>query len=229
MTVIDTNEIILIAAPEILAIPVQENHDPLIDIRQDNQILIGPSPEIPDNTDYTKMRSEVYRRLLSAQKALPDNLKFCLYEGYRSLSLQKTLFEERYRQIAACHPDWRHQQLFNETMKLISPVLNLDGTPNIPPHATGAAIDVYLVDQNDCVVDMGLHPADWLSDTDALLSETDCKLISDQAKKYRRIMCQVLGEAGFVNYPTEYWHWSYGDRYWAYMTGREHAIYGCYF
>jgi len=32
--------------------------------------------------------------------------------------------------------------------------------------------------------------------------------------------------AGFVNYPTEWWHWSYGDRYWAYATHRSAAIYG---
>jgi D-alanyl-D-alanine dipeptidase len=32
--------------------------------------------------------------------------------------------------------------------------------------------------------------------------------------------------AGFVNYPSEWWHWSYGDRYWAVVTGEPHAIYG---
>ena len=29
-------------------------------------------------------------------------------------------------------------------------------------------------------------------------------------------MSRALSTAGFVNYPTEYWHWSYGDRYWAF-------------
>jgi D-alanyl-D-alanine dipeptidase len=28
-----------------------------------------------------------------------------------------------------------------------------------------------------------------------------------------------------VNYPTEWWHWSYGDRYWALMTGAPAARY----
>ncbi len=31
---------------------------------------------------------------------------------------------------------------------------------------------------------------------------------------------------GLVNYPTEWWHWSYGDRYWALVTGAPHAPYG---
>jgi len=35
-----------------------------------------------------------------------------------------------------------------------------------------------------------------------------------------------LHAAGLVNYPTEWWHWSYGDRYWAMATGAPAAIYG---
>lgn len=32
--------------------------------------------------------------------------------------------------------------------------------------------------------------------------------------------------AGFVNYPTEWWHWSHGDRYWAWSTRAPAARYG---
>jgi len=33
---------------------------------------------------------------------------------------------------------------------------------------------------------------------------------------------------GFINYPTEWWHFSYGDRYWAYHQQASYAIYGSY-
>jgi D-alanyl-D-alanine dipeptidase len=55
---------------------------------------------------------------------------------------------------------------------------------------------------------------------------TDSLKISDNAKKYRSIMAQALQTMGFVNYPTEYWDWSYGDKYWAYHTGNGFALYG---
>ena len=29
------------------------------------------------------------------------------------------------------------------------------------------------------------------------------------------VLAKALHTAGLVNYPTEWWHWSYGDRYWA--------------
>ena len=30
----------------------------------------------------------------------------------------------------------------------------------------------------------------------------------------------------FVNYPSEWWHFSYGNRYWAYHQPEKQAIYG---
>jgi D-alanyl-D-alanine dipeptidase len=35
----------------------------------------------------------------------------------------------------------------------------------------------------------------------------------------------MLG-AGITNYPSEYWHWSYGDQGWAYRGGEPNALYG---
>jgi D-alanyl-D-alanine dipeptidase len=40
------------------------------------------------------------------------------------------------------------------------------------------------------------------------------------------MLASALQGAGLVNYPTEWWHWSYGDRYWAMASGRGSAIYG---
>lgn len=218
-------EIVLIADPRVLSIPANENNDPVVDLRHQTKIQIGPSPEIPNNTDYTKMRKPVYEKLLHAQELLTPGIFFCLYEGYRSLSLQKMLFENRYGIIQANHPDWSREQLFIETIKMVSPITNLDGSINVPPHSTGAAVDVYLIDENGDALDMGIHPKEWMEDTDDLLSFTNSTAISSEAKKNREIMSMVLAQAGFVNYPTEYWHWSYGDRYWAYHKNQSCAFY----
>jgi D-alanyl-D-alanine dipeptidase len=40
------------------------------------------------------------------------------------------------------------------------------------------------------------------------------------------VLATALGGAGLVNYPTEWWHWSYGDRYWALLAGSAQAVYG---
>jgi D-alanyl-D-alanine dipeptidase len=220
-------EITFIADPCVLAIPIQENNEPLVDIKDQTSLAYGPSPEIPNNTDYTKMRKSVYERLIHAQNLLPQGLKICLYEGYRSLELQQTLFENRWALVQKLHPNWSHEQLFKETTRIVSPVINEDGSPNIPPHGTGAAVDVYLIDEKGQILDMGIHAQDWMQDKDGSISQTDSQKISTKAQENRRIMNTALSAAGFANYPTEYWHWSYGDRYWAYQLGKPHAIYGC--
>ncbi|HSW94413.1 MAG TPA: M15 family metallopeptidase [Gammaproteobacteria bacterium] len=222
------NNIVLIASPEILSIPVQDNKEPMIDVKNRHTLRYGPSPEIPDNTDYTKMRQSVYEKLMQAESHLPKDLHFCLYEAYRSLHLQKMLFDNRFALVKKQHPDWSRDALFIETTRLVSPVLNQDGSHNIPPHSTGGAIDVYLVDEKGNAVDMGIHPKDWMKDHDGSVSLTASKIISREAQKNRKIMSDALLAAGFVNYPTEYWHWSYGDKYWAYHAKQSHAIYESY-
>jgi D-alanyl-D-alanine dipeptidase len=54
----------------------------------------------------------------------------------------------------------------------------------------------------------------------------DAANISADARANRDLLSGVLGSVGLVNYPTEWWHWSYGDRYWAYVTGARYALYG---
>ena len=218
--------LILISDPKVLQIPIHENHEPFVDLTKQHVLMYGPSPEIPNNTNYTYLRKTVYEKLKAAQARLPRGMHFCLYEGYRSIDLQKMLFEQQYKTIKTRHEDWPLADVFNETTKLVSPVMNQDGSHNIPPHSTGGAIDVYLIDDNGEPLDMGIHPKDWMQDKEGVLSLTASTAISSIAKANRRIMSDSLQASGFVNYPTEYWHWSYGDRYWAFAKQQPFAIYG---
>jgi D-alanyl-D-alanine dipeptidase len=224
------DKILLIADPQIVAIPIKEGHEPMIELRDHPHpgIALGPSPEIPDNTDYTRVRKTVYEKLLAAQKLLPNGLHFCLYEGYRSLRLQKMLFDNRCKKLEKLHPDWDPTQIFNEATRLVSPVTHLDGSKNIPPHSTGGAFDIYLLDAKGNALDMGIHPKDWMQDNDGSISLTASTKISAIAQVNRKIMSTALSAVGFVNYTAEYWHWSYGDRYWAHQQGKTNAIYDTY-
>ena len=221
-----TSPITLISDPKVIAIPIHDIQEPLVDSREKGDILIGPSPEIDNNTTYTLMRYTVYKKLKEAQIRLPSRLRFCLYEAYRHPQLQKDLFAIHLQKTQIRYPNWPYEKQFTEATKLFSPMILLDGSINIAPHTTGAAIDVYLIDTDGNAIDMGIHPKDWMQDADGCLSLMDSEYISVEAKNNRTIMHRVLSSVGFVNYPTEYWHWSYGDRYWAYCKNRAYAIYG---
>ena len=55
---------------------------------------------------------------------------------------------------------------------------------------------------------------------------TDHPDVTGEALRLRRELVRAMSSAGLVNYPTEWWHYSYGDRYWALATGAGAALYG---
>lgn len=219
-------KITYIADPEILAIPIEECHEPMIDLKQLQTLAYGPPPETElTKNDYTKLRQTVYEKLCQAQQDLPQGIHFRLYEGYRSLKVQTLLFDWEYQRIKQLNPEFSKEQCFHEATRLVSPVKQLNGTDNIPPHNTGAAVDIELIDEEGMLLDMGMQCKDWLN-VPASLCASDCQEISEKAKQNRRLLLEVMQAHGFVNYPTEWWHYSYRDRYWAHHQGKAHAIYG---
>ncbi len=42
-----------------------------------------------------------------------------------------------------------------------------------------------------------------------------------EARKNRRILYNLMIDTGFTNLPSEWWHFDYGDKLWAYYTGNE--------
>lgn len=217
---------VLIADPEILAIPIKENGESLVDIKDSTELQYGPVPENEyTQDDYTKMRITVYKKVLNAQKQLPNNWRFRLYEGYRSRKVQKILFDEMHSHTAQRYPELNAENLFHETTTLVSPVVNFDGSINIPVHNTGAAVDIEIIDEQGQLIDMGMTAADWTT-VEPDLCRTDYEALSPTILEHRKILLDVMTQQGFVNYPTEWWHYSFGDRYWAYHKKKSHAIYG---
>jgi D-alanyl-D-alanine dipeptidase len=219
-------KILYIADPEILAVPIVECEEPLIDIKDYDELRYGPPPECELTAGcYTKMRKTAYEKLCQAQKQLPKGWRFQLYEGFRSLSVQQMLFEQIYNQVVSRDPKKNHQENFIETTKLVSPVINLDGSRNIPAHNTGGAIDIEIIMENGQLADMGMAAKDWCNVAPDLCS-TGYTEINETAKKNRKLLFDLLTAHGFINYPTEWWHYSYGDRYWGYHQKIKQAIYG---
>lgn len=218
-------EIIFIADTKITSIPIIECNEPLVNIKYEDNLQYGPAPECElTASDYTKIRKSIFEKLLKAQADLPKGWRFRLYEGFRSLKVQQLLFDQEFQRVQAKYPRLTFEEQFHETTRLISPVINLDGSQNVPPHNTGSAIDIEIVTQDGQLVDMGMAAKDWPY-VDSKICATQCKTVSKTAQTNRKLLCDIMQAHGFVNYPTEWWHFSYGDRYWAYFQSAKHAIY----
>ncbi|TJZ55669.1 peptidase M15D vanX D-ala-D-ala dipeptidase [Streptomyces piniterrae] len=212
------DQITLMADPAVAAIPVRECAEPLVDVRTAAPGLLVSGLVQDARGAFAHLRQGTLRRLLAAQESLPDGLRLQFVEGYRPLALQRRYFEEYTDELRAAHPDWTAARIHEAASRYVSP-------PDIAPHSAGGAVDLTLVTADGSPVDMGT-PINASPEESDRACYTAAPGLSPAARANRRVLSAALTAAGLVNYPTEWWHWSYGDRYWALETGAAHALYG---
>ncbi|WP_193475268.1 M15 family metallopeptidase [Streptomyces griseomycini] len=210
------SEIILMSDPRVAAVPVHECGERLVDVRR-GPLLVDLRKQ-DDSDAFFYLREGVLERLLQAQAHLPVGLGLLVVEGYRPPALQRRYFEKYAARLRAEQPGWTDEQIRSAASRFVSP-------PEIAPHSAGAAVDLTLVDADGRELDLGT-PMNTTPEESAGACYTDAAGISAQARAHREILGRVLTAVGLVNYPTEWWHWSFGDRYWALATGAASAFYG---
>lgn len=219
-------ELIELADPRVQHMPVADCGESLIDVAKSGTIAYGPPPECPETAPFYRMlREGVVNRLEKAQQRLPTGLQFRLYEGFRSPQVQKMLFDGQLRRARRENPSrddaWCHAQ----AAKLASPLCTFEGVEIIPPHSTGGAVDIEIVDKAGRPLDFGMELSEW-DIVPPELCATEFDGLLDVAVRNRNLLAETLAAEGFINYPREWWHFSYGDQYWAFATGSTKALYG---
>ncbi|WP_308295751.1 M15 family metallopeptidase [Streptomyces odontomachi] len=207
---------ILLSDPRVHAVPVVECGEPLAEVTGAPELRLDPRERDPEGA-YGRMRSGVLARLRRAARELPDGIVPLVVEGHRSVTEQARRFaayEDRLRAAGVTDPVERHRR----AAAFVSPV-------EVAPHCAGAAVDLTLADATGAELDMGGAVNGHRAGSEATCP-FDAPGLSRTARHHRDLLARALRSAGFVNYPTEWWHWSYGDRYWALTTGADGAVYG---
>lgn len=197
---------ILLSDPRVGAIPVLECGEPLVALGPE----LGPAR--------ARVRVELGARLEAANASLPDGIRLQVVEGHRTEAVQRQIFAQYADEVAATYPGIGRADVERLASRFVAPI-------DVAPHVAAAAVDLTLVDASGAELDMGT-PIDATpeeSDGACYFASPD---ISTSARANRVILAEALEAAGLVNYPTEWWHWSYGDRYWALVTGAPNAHYG---
>lgn len=211
------SSIILMNDPRVVGIPVHDCGEALVDLRQLPFVDVDDRLADPDGA-YAQLREGVAWRLARAARLLPEGLRLLVTEGYRPLALQIQYFEEYAAELRKANPDWSDAYLQQQTSRSLSP-------PDVGPHVAGAAVDVTLRTASGTELDLGT-PVNASPEESDGACYMESALLSPTARRNRRTLTAALATAGLVNYPTEWWHWSYGDRYWALTTQAPAAVYG---
>jgi zinc D-Ala-D-Ala dipeptidase len=211
------DDFVSISDPAVIATPVVECGEPLVDVRTAG-LRVSATYADPDGA-WAHLRRDVVDRLLAAQAQLPSGTALLVVEGHRPMALQDRYFTEHVGQLAALYADRSPDELRTRAALHVAP-------PEAAAHCTGGAVDVTLCDAiTGSELDLGsaVNATPEESEERCFTGSSD---LPPQASARRELLVGALGGAGLVNYPSEWWHWSYGDRYWAHLTGAPHAPYG---
>lgn len=180
--------------------------------------------------DRILVRRSVAERLAAIDSELRTmGLALFLHDGWRPLAVQ-AYFHDVWlpNELRARRPDLTGAALQAEVERYWAAPTRDARSP--APHATGGAVDLTITFSDGAPLWMGslFDDASALAHTDRFEQPDaqDFSYSDEEARANRRLLYWTMVEAGFVNHPDEWWHYSYGDQTWAKLTGAPAALYG---
>ncbi|ASC72212.1 D-alanyl-D-alanine dipeptidase [Halomicronema hongdechloris C2206] len=222
------------------AIPIHDNGEPLVPLPLDQLAVRQPHPYAALGAPYGgqspyRLRRSVGQALLLAQAHLQEQRpgwRLQIFDAYRPVAVQQFMVDYTLQQQQQawgwCNPLTAEQrrQLLEQVYRFWAPPSADPSSP--PPHSTGAAVDITLVDAQGQPVAMGtaIDELSPRSDPDYFAASKDAQ--EQQWHCDRTLLNQAMEPAGFRRHPQEWWHFSLGDQLWAWLqrqdTGDPHII-----
>lgn len=208
------------------SMPIVDNDEALVAASLvPDRILVRPRYHLeglPGALPECFVRESVLQRLLNAADRLPAGHRLVIFDGWRSLRLQRWLFDRCAREF----PKERESAAGQDIEAFVSrPMQNPQINP--PYHLTGGAVDLSIANPRGVLLDMGTGFDAMVEQSRTAYFETtpsgDAKTAAIRAN--RRLLYHAMIDAGFVNLPSEWWHFDYGDQLWAWANDATHAIY----
>mgnify|MGYP003298106664 CR=1 FL=1 len=163
------------------------------------------------------VRETLVDMLLKAESLLPDGLRFKIYDAYRPICVQQRLWNFYRGQVSLNNPSLSETEIDYKTSFFVSKPSYDVYEPSL--HNTGGAVDLTIVTKDGYALNMGTLFDDF---TDRAWTNHFEKYSEfEEVRKNRRLLYNVMLEVGFTNLPSEWWHYDFGDKFWAYFTGNE--------
>ncbi|PZO50430.1 MAG: D-alanyl-D-alanine dipeptidase [Phormidesmis priestleyi] len=215
-------------------VPIEECGEALIPIPLADFAVVTPHPYVQLGAPYGVLspyflRQSVVQKLTQAQAHLQaerPGWQLQIFDAYRPVPVQQFMVDYTLAQLAQAAGLDPHYLTAAERIVLKEKVLQFWAMPSAnpntpPPHSTGAAVDLTLVDAAGHSVNMGSaideisprsYPHHFENSTDAQ---------AQQYQYHRTLLTRAMTAAGFCQHPHEWWHFSYGDQLWAWITNNQ--------
>lgn len=218
-------------------IPIQDCGEPLVRIPLDQfvvetphayQKLGAPYHLSPVDSPYY-LRQGVLDSLLAAQRQLEksySNWKILVFDAYRPVEVQQFMVDYSYEQRLKERGLTPHNLSPEQHQLILTEVDQFWAAPSLdpatpPPHSTGAALDITLVDQTGEIVNMGSEIDQISPRSYPDYFEHSSDQVEQNYHQNRLILSQIMLSTGFRQHPNEWWHFSLGDQLWAWLTNQD--------
>jgi zinc D-Ala-D-Ala dipeptidase len=220
-------------------IQIAECGEPLVAIPLEKFAVESPHPYQLLGAPYQGrspyyLRQGTLDRLLQAQIYLQQThpqWRIKIFDAYRPIAVQQFMVDYAFSQVLQAEGLSVEQLSPTQQQALWQQVYQIWAIPSAdpktpPPHSTGAAVDITLVDAAGMTVNMGsaIDEMSARSQPDYFARSADS--IEQQYHDRRQLLRDVMLKAEFTRHPGEWWHFSYGDQMWAWSSDRAVACYG---
>ena len=194
--------------------------EPLVALANKDGLQVEYQPQLSDMKKFQKgkifVRKDVRNRLIAAQKYLKrkcSDFVLLVTYGYRLPRIQEKYFRKTIDKLKRRYQ--KKDDLYEAAHQLIA-------VPEVAGHPSGGAVDVTIFDEKaEKQVDMGTKIYDF--ETKDIY--TFSPFITRKQEENRLLLRKCMLKAGFVPFDGEWWHFSFGDKEWAYYYKKEFAIY----
>ena len=220
-------------------IPIFENSEILIPIDKYFK-FVEPHPyyklgaPYKDKNKIWSLRKSVVDKLINANKLLKninEDYSLIIYDAWRPIEVQSFMFNLALESEFKLRGLINAEEKINNYLEVLKKVERFWAYPDAnkkypPPHSTGAAVDLTIIDRSGDLIDMGCEidniGAKAVPDFYKNSSSKDGVIWNDRRNLLKNVMCN----SGFSQHPNEWWHFSYGDHLWAWQNDHMEAIYG---
>lgn len=207
-------------------VPITENGESFVVLsnflkKNNSKILLAPGSTVYGSAKgELLLRERVAEKLLNAEKLIQNytngvcSLK--ITDAYRPLALQREHFKNVKIELRE-KEGLDAEALYDRALECIS-------DPDLcPPHSTGGTVDLTIYDSmTQRELPMGTL-VDEVSNN--LVWTWNAGITDPRMQKNRLLLFAAMTSVGFVNCPTEWWHYSYGDQEWALRNKKSSTLF----
>ncbi|MFW6358430.1 MAG: M15 family metallopeptidase [Chroococcales cyanobacterium] len=220
------------------AIPIKDCGEALVAIPQNMFALETPHPYQKLGAPYGKvspfqLRESVLRGLQQAQTELQKHQagwKIKIFDAYRPIAVQQFMVDYTFERLRQQYPEHSESAIDPKGHRIEDSIAQQvsqfwaqpsDDLNTPPPHSTGAAIDITLVNEIGETLDLGgeideISPRSYPDFYQKATGKSE-KIYHQRRELLRGIMLS----ADFRQHPQEWWHFSLGDQMWAWLKSQE--------